>query len=189
MTDLIGIIEDTELKIEAKLVESGPRGLPGKDGEQGPQGLPGTDGDQGIPGEQGPPGADGLTTSVKVGTTAYTQVGGVVSLPAYPDITGKQDELTAGTNIAINGTTISATDTNTITTINGKTGAIEKADIVALGIPSQDTVYSLPATLPYSMLTGTPTIPNISGKADITYVDGLIGNIGSVLDAINGEVI
>lgn len=29
--------------------------------------------------------------------------------------------------------------TDTITTINGKTGAISKADIVALGIPSQDT--------------------------------------------------
>ena len=30
-------------------------------------------------------------------------------------------------------------DTDTITTINGKTGAITKADIVALGIPAQDT--------------------------------------------------
>ena len=81
------------------------------------------------------------------------------------------------------------TDTNTITSINGKTGAIAKSDIVALGIPAQDTVYTLPATLPYSMLTGTPTIPNVNGKADITYVDGLIGDISSVLDAINGEVI
>ena len=32
------------------------------------------------------------------------------------------------------------TDTNTVTTINGKTGAIAKADIVALGIPAQDTI-------------------------------------------------
>lgn len=30
-------------------------------------------------------------------------------------------------------------DKDTITTINGKTGAISKADIVALGIPAQDT--------------------------------------------------
>lgn len=35
-------------------------------------------------------------------------------------------------------------DNDTITTINGKTGAIVKADIVALGIPAQDTVYSHP---------------------------------------------
>lgn len=34
---------------------------------------------------------------------------------------------------------IPAQDTDTITTINGKTGEIAKEDIVALGIPSQDT--------------------------------------------------
>ena len=43
--------------------------------------------------------------------------------------------------------------TDTLTTINGKTGAITKADIIALGIPAQDTVV------------------DISSKADITYVD------------------
>lgn len=32
--------------------------------------------------------------------------------------------------------------TDTVTTINGKTGAISKADIVALGIPAQDTTYT-----------------------------------------------
>lgn len=35
------------------------------------------------------------------------------------------------------------TDTNTVTSINGKTGAITKADIVALGIPAQDTVIDI----------------------------------------------
>lgn len=44
----------------------------------------------------------------------------------------------AGTNVSIDSSNkISATDT--VTTINGKTGAIAKADIVALGIPAQDT--------------------------------------------------
>lgn len=33
--------------------------------------------------------------------------------------------------------------TDTVTTINGKTGAITKADIVALGIPSVNTTYSV----------------------------------------------
>lgn len=33
--------------------------------------------------------------------------------------------------------------TDTVTSINGKTGAISKADIVALGIPSKDTTYGL----------------------------------------------
>jgi hypothetical protein len=37
---------------------------------------------------------------------------------------------------------INAKFTDTVTTINGKTGAITKADIVALGIPAQDTTYA-----------------------------------------------
>lgn len=36
--------------------------------------------------------------------------------------------------------------TDTVTTINGKTGAIAKADIVALGIPSTNTTYSVATT-------------------------------------------
>lgn len=43
--------------------------------------------------------------------------------------------------------------TDTITTINGKTGTIGKADIVALGIPAQDTVYTHPSSHPASMIT------------------------------------
>lgn len=35
--------------------------------------------------------------------------------------------------------------TDTVTTINGKTGTIAKSDIVALGIPAQDTVYTHPS--------------------------------------------
>ena len=37
------------------------------------------------------------------------------------------------------GTATWQADSDTITTINGKTGAVSKADIVALGIPAQDT--------------------------------------------------
>ena len=47
------------------------------------------------------------------------------------------------------------TDTNTVTSINGKTGVIAKADIVALGIPTQDTVYTHPSSHPASMITQT----------------------------------
>lgn len=53
----------------------------------------------------------------------------------------------------------------TITTINGKTGAIAKADIVALGIPAQDTVYTHPASHPASMITGLATVAT-SGSYD-----------------------
>ncbi|MGL4680852.1 MAG: collagen-like triple helix repeat-containing protein, partial [Plesiomonas shigelloides] len=41
------------------------------------------------------------------------------------------------------GTAVWGGDSDTITTINGKTGAIAKADIVALGIPAQDTVVDI----------------------------------------------
>ena len=46
--------------------------------------------------------------------------------------------------------------TDTVTSINGQTGVITKADIVALGIPAQDTIV------------------DISGKADKTYVDNKV---------------
>ena len=65
------------------------------------------------------------------------------------------------------GTATWQADSDTITTINGKTGAISKADIVALGIPEQDTVYSHPSTHPASMITGLPTsLPANGGNAD-----------------------
>ena len=52
----------------------------------------------------------------------------------------------------VNGKTVAvnvpsdAKFTDTVTTINGKTGTITKADITALGIPAQDTVYTHPTT-------------------------------------------
>ena len=150
----------------------------------------------------------------------------------------------AGSNIQIIDDTISATDT--ITTINGKTGAISKADIVALGIPAFDTNttytagnnvtingsnvisatnttygvatvsanglmaatdkaklsgiedgannYSLPSTLPYSMLTGTPTIPaaySHPATHPATMITGLstVATTGKYTDLINLPVI
>lgn len=60
------------------------------------------------------------------------------------DVTGLQDALDGKvddsqvlTNVPIN-----AEFTDTVTTINGKTGTINKADITALGIPAQDTTYT-----------------------------------------------
>lgn len=52
---------------------------------------------------------------------------------------------------------IDAEFTDTVTTINGKTGEISKADIVALGIPAQDTTYTHPSTHPASIITESDT--------------------------------
>lgn len=53
--------------------------------------------------------------------------------------------------------------TDTITTINGKTGAITKDDVVALGIPSSDTTYSV----------ATTTANGLMSSADKTKLNGL----------------
>ena len=58
--------------------------------------------------------------------------------------------------------------TDTVTTINGKTGVITKADIVALGIPAQDTVYVHPGG----------TNPHGTTKADVG-----LGNVDNTSDA------
>lgn len=66
--------------------------------------------------------------------------------------------------------------TDTVTTINGKTGAISKSDITALGIPAQDTVYTHPSTHPASMIeqdsarrmVSDTQIANWNGKVDKT---------------------
>ena len=67
----------------------------------------------------------------------------------------------------------SKSDTDTVTTINGKTGAISKADIVALGIPAQDTVYTHP---------GSGTNPHGTTKADVG-----LGNVDNVKQASKTE--
>jgi len=72
----------------------------------------------------------------------------------------------------------SKSDTDTVTTINGKTGAITKADIVALGIPAQDTVYTHPANHPASIITQDSNNRfvtdveknNWNGKADVSDI-------------------
>jgi len=89
-----------------------------------------------------------------------------ISTAVQTALNGKVDNSRVLTDVPAN-----AKFTDTITTINGKTGAISKADIVALGVPAQDTVYSHPSTHPASMITGLPTsLPANGGNSDT--VDG-----------------
>lgn len=71
----------------------------------------------------------------------------------YNEATIKAVKVNSATNAdTVNGKTVAenvplnAKFTDTVTTVNGKTGAITKADITALGIPGQDTVYTHPTT-------------------------------------------
>ena len=60
----------------------------------GPQGEPGKDGEKGDKGDTGEKGADGLTTSIKVNGTTYTQANGLITLPNYPKETDLTDYAT-----------------------------------------------------------------------------------------------
>lgn len=75
------------------------------------------------------------------------------------DVTGLQVALNEKVNTSQVKTDvpIDAEFTDTVTTINGKTGEISKADIVALGIPAQDTTYTHPSTHPASIITESDT--------------------------------
>ena len=64
----------------------GPQGETGATGPEGPQGPTGATGATGPQGPQGPAGADGLTTSISVNGTTYTQVSGLITLPNYPTV-------------------------------------------------------------------------------------------------------
>jgi parallel beta-helix repeat protein len=86
----------------------------------------------------------------------------------------KVDNSRVLTNVPVN-----AKFTDTITTINGKTGAISKADIVALGIPAQDTTYSEITTSEIDAGTSS-TLRTITGrrvKYILDKVQGWIGNL------------
>ena len=62
--------------------DTGATGATGPKGDTGPQGPKGEQGIQGPQGPQGPKGADGLTTSVTVNGTTYTQSSGNITLPS-----------------------------------------------------------------------------------------------------------
>ncbi len=77
--------------------ETGPQGPAGPKGDKGdkgdtgpvgPAGPAGADGATGPKGDQGPAGRDGLTTSISVNGTTYTQENGVITLPDYPEAGG-----------------------------------------------------------------------------------------------------
>ena len=74
------------------------------------------------------------------------------------------------------------TDTNTVTSINGKTGAITKADVVALGIPSQDTVYTHPTT------AGNKHLPTAGATSNFLIYGGASGTASwsAMSDTLHG---
>lgn len=75
------------------------------------------------------------------------KVDNIPSNPKYTDTTyeiatqSSSGLMSATDKVKVNNIPSNPKYTDTVTTINGKTGAISKADITALGIPAQDSVY------------------------------------------------
>jgi hypothetical protein len=112
-------------------------------------------------------GADG-TGAGDMQSSVYDPTGKAQDIFAYVDggLAGKVDNARVLTDVPAN-----AKFTDTVTTINGKTGAIAKADIVALGIPAQDTV-----------VPNTRKVNNKALSSDITLDKSDIG-LGNVDNA------
>lgn len=116
-----------------------------------------------------------------------------IQLARKVDLDKKADKTQVLTNVPAN-----AKFTDTVTTINGKSGAIAKADIVALGIPAQDTVYTHPENHPAMMITGLHTIAtsgsynDLSNKPDIpaqlTKLSELTNDSGFIDGAYDNSV-
>jgi len=84
---------------------------------------------------------------------------------AISEVDGLQTALDGKVNTSqvLTNVPAGAVFTDTVTTINGKTGAITKADIVALGIPAQDTTYS----------NATTSAAGLMSASDKTKLDGI----------------
>ena len=93
-------------------------------------------------------GSADVTLSVTVADDSHNHI--------ISNIDGLQSALDGkvGNSRVLTDVPLNAKFTDTVTTINGKTGDISKADIVALGIPAQDTVYTHPTTHSISEVSG-----------------------------------
>jgi hypothetical protein len=105
-----------------------------------------------------------ITLSGDVSGSASFDGSANISISATVTNAEKVNGFSVGVNVPAN-----AKFTDTVTTINGKTGAISKADIVALGIPAQDTIYTHPTTHPASMITESTTKRFVSDTEKSTW--------------------
>ena len=134
---------------------TGPQGPQGIQGEQGPKGDTGETGPQG---PQGPAGQDGLTTSVTVNGTTYTQTDGNITLPNYP---------TVPTNYVTTDTTQTITGGKTFVNNIGVSGEITVDDGV-------DPIYNWTTYANHTITQGlygdsyTILLPNKNGTMALT---------------------
>ena len=156
----------------------GPKGEHGDIGEPGPRGLQGIQGEDGIQGKQGPPGPPGpqgeplkytdltqdqkqeMASMVSVDLSPYAKTKDIKTRLADMEEDSDHRTVTDAQKEKIDAIPTNPQYTDTKTTINGKTGAIKKADIEALGIGGVDeeSLFNtmLESKLFIGMITGSP---------------------------------
>lgn len=122
-----------------------------------------------------------VPVSAKFTDTVYT----------HPTTAGNKHIPTGGASgqvlkYSTSGTATWQTDEDTITTINGKTGAITKADITALGIPAQDTVYKHPAgTNPHGTTKSDVGLGSVTNVKQMPISGGALENYREKLTTVS----
>lgn len=171
--------------------DKGEKGEPGKPGERGERGPKGADGPQGPKGEKGDPGAAGKDGAIQYtagtgisiqnnvisatgggggGDGVWGQITGTITdqTDLQDEFATKQDKLTAGSNISISGSTISATDTKYTA---GTNVSISAGNVIS----ATDTKYTAGTNV--SISSG-----NVISATDTTY-SAFVGTDGSAVGA------
>lgn len=171
--------------------QKGDPGQPGKDGAQGPKGDPGQDG------EQGPAGASATINGVNA--LMLHAVGGLTGTQSGDTYTIDGSGLVSGTR-KVNGKPLSADVSLTADDIGARannwmptapeTGAIPASEKgAAFGVATLDETGKVP-TGQLPPMAYDPAGSAASALSDAkAYTDSAIGNINTLLDQINGEVI
>ena len=175
----------------------GPKGEHGDIGEPGPRGLQGIQGEDGIQGKQGPPGPPGpqgeplkytdltqaqkqeMANMVSVDLSPYAKTKDIKTHLADMEPDADHATVTSAQKDKIDAIPADPKYTDTVTTVNGKTGAIDKADIEALGIGGVDekSLFNmlLESKLLIGMITGSPDAMQ-AVAANTTAMQAVISN-------------
>ena len=122
-----------------------------------------------------------FTTNLNLKKPDYTDPVDIGDINGNMDIVDSAIQSKADNTRVLTDVPSGAKFTDTVTTINGKTGTIAKADIVALGIPAQDTTYGVATTSANGLMSSTDKT-KLNGIAT-----GATANTGTVTSVSAGN--
>lgn len=141
------------------------------------KGAKGDKGNTGDTGAQGPAGQDGLTTSIKVNGTTYTQTSGLITLPNYPTVPTNISSFTNDAGYITSHQSIKSLNTNNST-------AQSASSSEAIAGTGTINLHKVSKTGSYNDLLNKPTIPtDATGISYDTSPTQFSGN--TVADALD----